>query len=185
MGLGATGKTVGVIGMGYVASHLVPRLQAFEMDVLYTKRTRLDPAEEAARSITWATLDELLEKSDYVVMLANYNESAHGLIGARELSLMKPTAYFINTGRGRCVDEDALITALQENTIAGAGLDVFYYEPPVVHDPWVPPAFYKMDNVVLAPHNGGATWDSRTMQVVLAADSVLEAIATDFATTPA
>jgi glyoxylate reductase len=184
MGLGATGKTAGVIGMGYVAQQMVPRLQAFEMDVLYTKRNRLEPAEEAARGITWASLDELLEKSDYVVMLADYNPSSFKMMGAREFALMKPTGYFLNSGRGRLVDEDALIDALQDGTIAGAGLDVFYHEPPVVHDPWVPPVFYKMDNVVLAPHNGGATWDSRASFTTRIATVIVEAIARDFAVTP-
>jgi glyoxylate reductase len=185
MGLGVTDKTAGVIGMGYVARALVPRLRAFEMEVLYTKRSRLDPAEEAAMGITFVPLDELIERSDYVVQLANYNASSEGMIGAREFALMKPEAYFINTGRGRLVDEEALISTLQNGTIAGAGLDVFYHEPPVVHDPWVPPAFYNMTNVVLAPHNGGATWDSRTNQTRLVAQSILDAIAKDFALTPA
>jgi glyoxylate reductase len=147
------------------------------MDVLYTKRTRLEPLEAAARGITWASFDELLKKSDYVVMLADYNESTHQMMGAREFSLMKPSAYFINTGRGRLVDEDALIAALQNGTIAGSGLDVFYHEPPVIRDPWVPPAFSKMDNVVLAPHNGGATRDAwKKGSLMLSAQSIVAAI---------
>jgi glyoxylate reductase len=185
MGLGVTDKTAGVIGMGFVARELVPRLRAFEMEVLYTKRTRLDPAEEAAMGVTFVPLDELLTRSDYVVQLANYNSSSHGMIGAAQFASMKPESYFINTGRGRLVDEDALIAALQNGTIAGAGLDVFYHEPPVIHDPWVPPAFFTMPNVVLAPHNGGATWDSRTNQTTLVAQSILDAISTDFALTSA
>jgi glyoxylate reductase len=87
-------------------------------------------------------------------------------MGAAQFALMKPTAYFINPGRGRLVDEAALITALQDGVIAGAGLEVFWNEPPVVHEPFVPLALRKLDNVVLTPHNGGATWDSRTRQVV-------------------
>src|SRR5258708_29207429 len=93
--------------------------------------------------------------------MVDYNGSALFLIGERELGLMKPTEFLSNTARGRIVDEPALIRALQAGTIAGAGLDVFWHEPPVTPDPWVPPAFYKLDNVVLAPHNGGATRDSR------------------------
>jgi glyoxylate reductase len=162
MGLGCTGRSVGLIGLGRVARFMVPRLRAFEMEVFYTKRLRLAPDEEAALGVTWlADRDGLLRTCDFVSLQCSYNSSTHKLIGARELALMKPTAYLINTARGRIVDEPALIEALQQGTIAGAGLDVFWHEPPVSIDPWVPPAFYKMENVVLAPHNGGATWDSR------------------------
>lgn len=182
MGLGVTGKTAGVIGMGYVARELVPRLRAFEMDVLYTKRTRLETAEEQALGITWADLDALLEQSDYVVMLADYNQSSFKMMGAREFALMRSGAYFINTGRGRLVDEDAMIAALEGGTIAGAGLDVFYNEPPVVPDPFVPHALRKMDNVVLAPHNGGATWDSRAAFTKRIAKVIVDAIEHDLAT---
>jgi glyoxylate reductase len=167
MGLGCTGKTVGVVGMGRVARELAPRLNALDMNVLYTKRTRLPAEEESGLGVTWrASLEELLPECDYVVMLANYNSSTHELMGAAQFALMKPTAYFINPGRGRLVDEAALIKALQDGVIAGAGLEVFRDEPPVVHEPFVPLALRKLDNVVLTPHNGGATWESRTRQVV-------------------
>jgi phosphoglycerate dehydrogenase-like enzyme len=174
MGLGCTDKTVGVVGMGRVARELVPRLKALDMEVVYTKRSRLDEDEEAALGITWcASLEYLLPQCDYVVMLANYNESAHMLMGAAEFALMKPTAYFINPGRGRLVDEPALIDALRDGVIAGAGLDVYWSEPPVTHDPFVPVALRKMDNVVLTPHNGGATWDSRTRQMTGLAEALV------------
>ncbi len=162
MGIGCTGRSVGLIGLGKVAQFIVPRLRAFEMDVFYTKRSRLPIDDESALGVTWLThQDEILRTCDFVSLQCSYNPSTHLLIGERELGLMKPTAYFINTARGRIVDEPALIKALQAGTIAGAGLDVFWHEPPVTPDPWVPPAFYTLDNVVLAPHNGGATWDSR------------------------
>jgi lactate dehydrogenase-like 2-hydroxyacid dehydrogenase len=174
MGLGCTGKTAGVIGMGRVARELVPRLKALDMEVCYTKRSRLDEDAEAALGIAWcATVADLLPRCDYVVMLANYNETAHMLMGAAEFALMKPTAYFINPGRGRLIDETALISALRDGVIAGAGLDVYWSEPPVAHDPFVPVALRKMDNVVLTPHNGGATWDSRTRQTTGMAQALL------------
>jgi phosphoglycerate dehydrogenase-like enzyme len=167
MGLGCTDKTVGVVGLGRVGRELAPRLNALDMSVLYTKRTRLPADEEAGLGVEWrASLEEMLPECDFVVMLANYNSSTHMLMGAAQFALMKPSAYFVNPGRGRLVDEAALIKALQDGVIAGAGLEVFWNEPPVVHEPSVPVALRTMDNVVLTPHNGGATWDSRTRQVV-------------------
>jgi glyoxylate reductase len=167
MGLGCTDKTVGVVGLGRVGRELAPRLNALDMSVLYTKRTRLPADEEAGLGVEWrASLEEMLPECDFVVMLANYNSSTHMLMGAAQFALMKPSAYFVNPGRGRLVDEAALIKALQNGVIAGAGLEVFWNEPPVVHEPFVPVALRTMDNVVLTPHNGGATWDSRTRQVV-------------------
>ena len=112
--------------MGRVARQLVPRLKALDMEVCYTKRDRLDEGEESALGVTWcASLADLLPRCDYVLMLANYNSSAHQLMGAAEFAIMKPTAYFINPGRGRLVDDAALIDALRDGVIAGAGLDVY------------------------------------------------------------
>ena len=96
-------------------------------------------------------------------------------MGEREFALMKPTAYFINVGRGRLVDEEAMIRALQNGTIAGAGLDVYWNEPsgsydPIDFDPFIPEALRKLDNVILTPHNGGATWDSRGTQTLAIAE---------------
>jgi glyoxylate reductase len=162
MGLGCPGKTVGLIGMGKVARHMVPRIRAFGMDMIYTKRTRLDPAEEKAMGLEWtADLGDLLTRSDYICVLCNYSEETHKLIGRRELDLIGPDSYLINTGRGRIVDEEEMILALQEKRIAGAALDVYWNEPPHTIDPDVPVALTKLDNVILAPHNGGATLDVR------------------------
>ena len=86
---------------------------------------------------------------------------------------MRPTAFFINTARGRIVDEPALIQALQTRRIAGAALDVYWNEPPVVYDPFVPEELRKLDNVILAPHNGGATWDVRVARAASVARGVL------------
>jgi glyoxylate reductase len=166
MGIGCTDKTVGLIGVGKVGALMAPRLAAFDMRILYTKRARLPAEEEVESGLEFVGLDELLAQSDFVCVEASYNASTHKLIGAGELALMKPTAYFINTARGRMVDEEALINALRDKTIAGAGLDVYYCEPPVAWDPEVPLALREMDNVILVPHNGGATYDSRTNQIL-------------------
>jgi glyoxylate reductase len=162
MGLGCLGKTVGLIGMGKVAEYMVPRLKAFGLRVIYTKRTRLDPALEMGLGIDWcAHLDDLLATSDFVCVACDYNASTHKLIGRRELDLMRPSAFLINTARGRIVDERELVLALQEKRIAGAALDVYWNEPPHTLDPSVPDALCALENVILAPHNGGATVDVR------------------------
>jgi glyoxylate reductase len=185
MGIGCPGKTVGLIGLGKVARFMVPRLQAFEMRVLYTKRTRLCATDELGLRIEWMDgKDDILQNCDFVCLEVDYNASTHLLIGERELSLMKPTAYLVNTGRGRLVDETALIKALQDGTIAGAALDVFWNEPPVSHDPFVPLALRKLDNVILAPHNGGATWDSRGAQTSAIARNIVAHIRGEYVAPP-
>jgi lactate dehydrogenase-like 2-hydroxyacid dehydrogenase len=176
MGEGCTGKTAGVVGLGVVGRELVPRLRALDMGVVYTKRSRLPESEEEELGVRWSSLDDLLAQSDYVCLMVDYNPSAHLLIGEPELARMRRTAYFINTARGRLVDEPALIRALRSGAIAGAGLDVFWDEPPVVHDPLVPAELRRLDNVVLAPHNGGATWDSRGIQTLSMADALVAAV---------
>lgn len=175
MGLGCPGKTVGLIGMGKVGVLMVPRIRAFDMHTLYTKRTRLAADREQELGIEWVPdLDNLLKHSDFVCVACDYNESTHKLIGKRELDLMKPEAFLINTARGRIVDEPELIRALQEKRIAGAGLDVFWHEPPESPDPFVPEELCRLDNVVLAPHNGGATWDVRGRKAKSVAEGLVQ-----------
>lgn len=173
MGIGCPGKTVGLIGLGRVARYMVPRIRAFDMHMLYTKRTRLPREEECEHGLEWAGLDDLLQRSDFVCLECDYNPQTHQLIGARELALMKPSAFLINTARGRIVDEGELIRALQNRTIAGAALDVYWNEPPVTYDPYVPMELCKLDNVILAPHNGGATWEVRGARVASVARGIV------------
>jgi phosphoglycerate dehydrogenase-like enzyme len=147
------------------------------MKLLYNKRTRLDESEEEELGIEWvADTDELIARGDYVCILANFEDVNYKLIGAREFALMKPSAFFINVARGRLVDEDALIDALEKGTIAGAGLDVFWHEPPVVVDPYIPEALRKMTNVVLTPHNGNATYETRGRATLEIADAIIDDI---------
>jgi glyoxylate reductase len=166
------GKTAGLVGLGRIGVELVKRLRAFELDVIYTKRERLPEAEEASLGVRWVeSLDDVLKASDYVIIAANYNPSTHLLIGEREFRLMKPTAFFINTGRGRIVDEPALLMALREGWIAGAGLDVYWNEPPV-SEPAPPPELFTMDNVILTPHIGSATPESRRTMSLRNAENI-------------
>jgi glyoxylate reductase len=174
MGVGTENRVVSLIGLGRVGLFSVPRLRAFGFHVLYTKRNRLPEAQERELGVEWVeSMDELISRGDFVSMLANYEESNLKLMGAREFALMKREAYFINVGRGRLVDEEAMIRALQDGAIAGAGLDVFWNEPPVVHDAYIPEALRKLDNVVLVPHNGGATYDSRGRQTLAIAEAII------------
>jgi glyoxylate reductase len=177
MGLGCTGKTVSMIGLGRVARHAARRLRAIGMTVLYTKRTRLSAEQEKDLGVEWCdNLDKLIARGDFVSMCANYEPANECLMGEREFELMRSSAYFINIGRGRLVDEDAMIRALEAGTIAGAGLDVFWNEPPVVRDAVIPQALLQMDNVVMTPHNGGATWSHREQQMLAIADAIVEHI---------
>jgi D-3-phosphoglycerate dehydrogenase len=172
MGVGCPGNTVGLIGLGKVARFMVPRIRAFDMHILYTKRTRLGPEEENALGIEWAaSLDDLLQRSDFVCIECDYNPETHKLIGARELGLMKPTAYLINTARGGIVDEKALHEALVSRKLAGAGLDVFEQEPPPVGQP-----LHALPNVIMAPHVAGVTVEAVDRMSEQTARNILSAL---------
>ena len=125
-------KTLGIVGLGLIGRAVAVRAHAFGMRVLYTQRRRHDPALEQGLGVTYCSLDELLAASDFVSLHHRFDDAPGGNdrhFGAAEFGRMKPTAFFINTARGRLVDEDALVAALQSGKIAGAGLDVFRYEP--------------------------------------------------------
>jgi glyoxylate reductase len=167
------GKTLGLIGLGGIGKEIVKRAQAFELDVIYTKRTRLPEDEERELGVSWReSNDDVLRESDFVSIMANYNPTSHLMIGEREFQLMKPTAFFLNTARGRIVDEPALVRALGNGTIAGAGLDVYWCEPPV-GEPSPSPELFKMDNVILTGHIGSATWESRREMATLCARNIV------------
>jgi glyoxylate reductase len=173
------GKVFGLIGMGAIGTQIAKRAKAFELDVLYTKRTRLAEDEEREIGVGWVDgMDEILTRSDFVCVMTKYTPETHLMIGAREFGLMKPSAFFINTARGRIVDEGAMLAALREGRIAGAGLDVFWTEPPV-GEPAPPEELYTMDNVILTPHIGSATWESRDQMSMLAAENMIAMIKGD------
>ena len=170
------GKVLGLIGLGAIGEEIAKRARAFEMRVIYTKRNRLAEGKEQALGVEWyPDKDDILKRADFLCIMASYNPSTHLLIGKRELDLMKPTAFFVNTGRGRIVDEPALIDALKTRKIAGAGLDVYWTEPPV-GEPDPNPEFFKMDNVILTPHIGSATWESRREMARLVAENMVAMI---------
>jgi phosphoglycerate dehydrogenase-like enzyme len=151
VGLGLNGKTLGVLGLGTLGSRVARVGRAFEMDVLaWSQNLTAERAALVGASLT--TKDELLARSDFVSIHLVLGERTRGLIGARELGLMKRSAYLVNTSRGPIVDEAALIRALQDGTIAGAGLDVFDEEP-------LPPdhPFRRLPNTAITPHLGYVT----------------------------
>jgi glyoxylate reductase len=169
LGSGLTGKTLGIIGAGQIGSAVARKSRGFEMNVLYADLSRNRELEEEVGAVR-AELPTLLRESDFVSIHVPLVSETHHLIGERELASMKRTAYLINTSRGPVVDEGALVKALAEGTIAGAGLDV--YE----HEPSVPPELLTLDNVVLTPHTGSATRETREQMAVLAAENLLAAL---------
>jgi phosphoglycerate dehydrogenase-like enzyme len=163
------GSTVGVIGLGQIAKAFVVRARAFGVRVLVHTRSQND---QTARElgIEFAPLDEVLKVSDVVCLFASLTKESHRMIGARELSLMKSTAFLINIARGELVDEDALLDALRRKRIAGAGLDVFEVEP-LLESP-----LFTLDNVVLTPHQAGLTEGGKLGAALRAARNALEAL---------
>jgi D-3-phosphoglycerate dehydrogenase len=146
MGTGLTGRTLGVIGAGRIGKELLRLAKNFDLQLLAA-----DPYAETLElkyiGARHVPLAELMRESDFVVVACLLNEETRGLVGARELALMKPTAYFVNVARGPIVDEAALYQALAARRIAGAGLDVFEQEPTPADNP-----ILKLDNVIVAPH---------------------------------
>jgi glyoxylate/hydroxypyruvate/2-ketogluconate reductase len=155
--------SLGIVGMGRIGQTIAKRALGFDMNVRYYNRTQLDVATEKKLNATYASRDEILRESDFVVVMVPYSPATHHLIGANEIAMMKPNAILINTARGGVVDDVALIAALKEKRIAGTGLDVFENEPALNAD------FLKLDNVVLTPHIGSATHATRLHMAKLAA----------------
>ncbi len=162
--------SLGIIGMGRIGQTIARRASGFEMNVRYHNRTRLDGATETKLNVHYASFDAILRESDFVVVMVPYSTATHHLIKAEDLALMKPGAIFINTARGGVVDDVALIAALKEKRIAGAGIDVFEGEPALNPD------FLKLDNVVLTPHIGSATHATRMRMAALAAENMTTAL---------
>ncbi len=155
-----TGKTLGIIGMGEIGCELARRASVMGMRNLYYKRTPLSAELEACFDATYANLDTLLRESDYVCVATPHTPETEGMIGVQEIAKMKESAYLVNIARGGIIDEEALIDALQENRIAGAGLDVFTYEPLPAESP-----LCALDNVILCPHIGGGTGTNRNIEL--------------------
>ena len=170
LGSDVFGKTIGIIGLGRIGEAVARRAHGFSMRVLYYNSTRLEPDQEKILGVTYAPLAQLLAESDYVSIHTPLTPATHHLIGANELRMMKRTAYLINTARGPVVDEAALVQALREQWIAGAGLDVYENEPAMA------PGLAELDNVVLLPHLGSATRETRERMAAMAVDDLLAGV---------
>ena len=157
------GKTLGVIGAGHIGRKVIQIAQALDMNILVYTRT---PREDE-KGIHYVSLEELLKNSDYISMHCPLTESTKHMINKESLSLMKPSAFIINTSRGALIDETALIEALENGTIAGAGLDVQETEPPEENSP-----LYTMDQVLLTPHMGWKGLETRQRLVSILADNI-------------
>ena len=146
-----SGKTVGIVGLGYIGKEVARRLQGWKCELLYCDVVAAPPNMERDWGLRRTSMDELLRSSDVVGLLVPLTDSTRGLIGERELGLMKPTAVLVNTCRGPVVNEAALLAALRTGTIMAAGLDVTDPEPPDADNPLL-----QMDNVVVTPHRSSA-----------------------------
>ena len=150
------GKALGIIGMGRIGQAVAKRARAFGLSILYHNRHRLPlTVEEELQASYVPELDAMLEASDIISIHCPHSDETHELLDARRISLLKPTAYLINTSRGEIIDEGALIESLEKGRIAGAGLDVY------THEPEVDPRLLALSNVVLLPHMGSATFEGR------------------------
>lgn len=155
MGIDLPGKTLGIVGLGATGRELARLAAPFEMNVI-AYSPRADRARAAQMGVTLVdSVDDVLRQSDFVSLHCRLEPYTRRMIGERELRLMKPTAYFINVGRGELVDQAALVRALRERWFAGAGLDVFEHEPLPMNDPLV-----TLDNVILTPHWLPSTLDA-------------------------
>ena len=159
-------KVLGIIGLGRIGKAVMRRSRGFKMEIV-----AYDPPVkeiiQKMKGVEYRDLDDLLRESDFVTLHCPLSKETHHLIGKRELDLMKPTAILINTSRGPVVDEKALVSALKKGKIAGAGLDVFEKEPRLY------PGLAKLENVVLLPHIGSATLDTRGQMAVAAVKNAI------------
>jgi len=164
------GKTLGVIGCGEIGSAVARRAAGFNMKVLYFNRNRMSEEKEKELNAELVTLEDLLRQSDFVTVHAPLTEQTKDMIGREQFLVMKPTAYFIHTARGKVVDDQALVEALKEGRIAGAALDVYENEPALTK------GMTELENLMLLPHIGSASHETRNIMADLVADNVLDVL---------
>ena len=164
------GKTLGVIGCGEIGRAVARRAKGFEMKVFYYQRNRLSLEEEERLGAVYTPLRELIQNSDFITLHTPLTEETRYLIGEEEFELMKPSAYLIHTARGKVVDDSALLDALREGRIAGAALDVYENEPELTE------GMTELENLMLLPHIGSASVETRDRMALLVADNILDVL---------
>jgi glyoxylate/hydroxypyruvate/2-ketogluconate reductase len=164
-------KVLGIIGMGGIGSAVAKRAHfGFDMEIIYHNRSRNEEAEDKYGAV-YCSMEDLLKKSDFICLMTPLTPDTVNLIGKSEFELMKESAIFINASRGKTVDEEALIEALQKGQIYGAGLDVFVQEPVEKNNPLL-----SMKNVVTLPHIGSATYETRFKMAMTAATNLVKGL---------
>jgi glyoxylate reductase len=164
-------KTLGLIGLGRIGQAMVKPALGFEMRVVYHDIVRGEEAVEAELGVSYLPLPDLLDQADFISLHVPLLPETRHLIDASALRAMKPTAVLVNTSRGPIIDEAALVRALNEGWIAGAGLDVYEAEPALAH------GLVECERAVLAPHIASATWETRTKMAEMAVEAVLDVLA--------
>lgn len=167
LGTDVYGKTLGIIGLGRIGRAMAKRARGFDMEVIYYDLYRADESTERKLNVRYVPFEELLKQADFVSIHVPLSKETHHLFGKKEFEMMKKSAYLINSARGPIVDEKALVEALVNKEIAGAGLDVYENEPMVEEK------LLELDNVVLIPHLGSATLETRTKMALMAAENLL------------
>lgn len=171
------GKTIGVIGLGEIGKAVAKRAKAFGMNVIYTGPNRKQEAEQELGA-TYVTLEELLQTADFITINCAYNPSLHHMIDEEQFKMMKKTAYIVNAARGPIMNELALAHALETNEIEGAALDVFEFEPRITEQ------LKGLKNVVLTPHVGNATFETRDAMAEMAVRNILAVLEGEEPLTP-
>lgn len=169
LGTNMVGKTLGIIGLGRIGSRAAKRAQGWDMNVLYTKRTRDEEAEKEL-GIKYTDLDTLLSQSDIISLHVPLTDQTRGMINAEALAKTKKGVIIINTARGPVIHEQDLVNSLRDGHIAGAGLDVFENEPDINAE------LIAMENVILTPHIASATWEARNKMGEQAVDAILKVL---------
>ena len=163
-------KTLGIIGLGEIGRSVARRAIGFNMRTLYHQRNRLPKEEEKKLNVEYATFEKILRESDFLTLHVPLTEETEYMIGNDEIALMKKTAYLIHTARGKVIDDYALVAALREGRLAGAALDVYEDEPELTE------GMRELDNLMILPHIGSASFETRDKMALLVADNILDAL---------
>lgn len=164
-----SGKTIGIFGLGNIGYAVAKRAKAFDMDILYTGPHRKEDKEKELGA-KYVDFDTLLKESDFITINAAYKPELHHLFDTEQFKQMKPTAYLVNAARGPIVNEQALADALKDKVIEGAALDVYEFEPKITED------LKSLDNVVITPHIGNATFEARDGMAEIVANNTVDVL---------